>query len=44
MSSKTETKLEALDLNTAFPRSPRETVAGYVVAGRVLDKCRAVVW
>lgn len=33
----------ALDLNTEFPRSPRETLAGYVVAGRTLDKCRAVV-
>ncbi len=31
----------ALDLKTAFPRSPRETLGGYVVAGRTLDKCRA---
>lgn len=33
----------ALDLTTAFPRSPRETLAGYVVAARTLDKCRAVL-
>ncbi|MDX1681266.1 MAG: DUF5069 domain-containing protein [Akkermansiaceae bacterium] len=33
----------APDLTQAFPRSPRETLAGYVVAARTLDKCRAVV-
>ncbi len=33
----------ALDLNVTPPRSPRETLGGYVVAGRVLDKCRAVL-
>tara|TARA_R110002096_G_scaffold238581_7_gene430160 strand:+ start:9532 stop:9996 length:465 start_codon:yes stop_codon:yes gene_type:complete len=32
----------ALDLTQDVPRSPRETLAGYVVAGRMLDKCRAV--
>jgi Domain of unknown function (DUF5069) len=26
-----------------FPRSPRETLAGYVIAARALDKCRAVL-
>lgn len=31
----------APDLSTEYPRSPRETVGGYVVAGRTLDKCRA---
>ena len=31
----------AKDLTHDFPRSPRETLAGYVVAGRTLDKCRA---
>ena len=36
-------KLLAPDLTTAFPRSPRELLAGYVVAARALDKCRAVV-
>ena len=25
-----------------YPRSPRETLAGYVIAARMLDKCRAV--
>lgn len=33
----------AKDLNINFPRSPRETIAGYVIAGRTLDKCRAVI-
>jgi hypothetical protein len=33
----------AKDLTKDFPRSPRETLAGYVIAGRMLDKCRAVV-
>lgn len=32
----------ALDLSKDVPRSPRETFAGYVHAGRMLDKCRAV--
>ncbi len=36
-------KLSALDLTTACPRSPRETLAGYVHAARMTDKCRAVV-
>jgi len=38
----TESKTEALDLSTTFPRSPRQTLAGYVIAGRALDKCRSV--
>ena len=33
----------ALDLSTFFPRSPRAVLAGYVIAGRMLDKCRAVI-
>ncbi|MEO6245970.1 MAG: DUF5069 domain-containing protein [Opitutaceae bacterium] len=33
----------ALDLTKTFPRSPRETLAGYIHAGRMLDKCRAVI-
>ncbi len=41
MSSETLQSL-ALDLNTTTPRSPREVLAGYVHAGRMLDKCRAV--
>jgi hypothetical protein len=31
------------DLTREFPRSPRETLAGYVIAGRTLDKCRAAI-
>jgi hypothetical protein len=31
----------AKDLSKDFPRSPRETLAGYVIAARTLDKCRA---
>jgi hypothetical protein len=33
----------AKDLTKAFPRSPRETLAGYVIVGRTLDKCRATL-
>lgn len=36
-------KLLARDLSKAAPRSPRETIAGYVIAARMLDKCRAVI-
>jgi Domain of unknown function (DUF5069) len=36
-------KLLAKDLTKTFPRSPREILAGYVIAGRSLDKCRAVL-
>jgi hypothetical protein len=35
--------LLAPDLTKGFPRSPRETLGGYVVAARTLDKCRAVL-
>ena len=35
--------MNALDLTKDFPRSPRAKVAGYVIAGRTLDKCRAVI-
>lgn len=31
----------APDLTKDFPRSPRETLGGFVVLGRTLDKCRA---
>jgi hypothetical protein len=31
----------ALDLRTVPPRSPRATLAGYVLAARIVDKCRA---
>ncbi len=38
-------KLSAIasDLSAGFPRSPRDTVGGFVVAARALDKCRAVL-
>jgi len=29
--------------NKEYPRSPRETLGGYVLAARALDKCRAVL-
>lgn len=38
-------KLLARDLRNGkeFPRSPRETLGGYVLAARAMDKCRAVL-
>lgn len=36
-------KLLAKDLTKDYPRSPRETLAGYVIAARALDKCRAKI-
>jgi len=36
-------KLLAKDLTNEYPRSPRETLAGYVLAARCLDKCRAAL-
>ena len=38
-------RLLARDLRDCkeFPRSPRTTLAGYVLAARALDKCRAVL-
>ena len=35
--------LNAKDLAREYPRSPRETLAGYVIAARMLDKCRAAI-
>lgn len=37
------TSIEAPDLTRTYPRSPRQTLGGYVVAARTLDKCRAAV-
>jgi hypothetical protein len=36
-------KALAKDLTKDFPRSPRETLGGYVLAARALDKCRATL-
>jgi Domain of unknown function (DUF5069) len=33
----------AKDLTKDYPRSPRETLSGYVIAARTLDKCRATL-
>jgi hypothetical protein len=33
----------AKDLTKDYPRSPRETFGGYVIAARTLDKCRATL-
>lgn len=35
--------IQAPDLTKEFPRSPRETLAGYIIVCRTLDKCRAAV-
>jgi hypothetical protein len=36
-------KLLAKDLTMEYPRSPRATLGGYVLAARCIDKCRAVL-
>ena len=41
--SKEKLKLLAKDLTKEYPRSPRETLGGYVLAARCIDKCRAVL-
>ena len=33
----------AKDLTKDYPRSPRDTLAGHVIAARTLDKCRATL-
>jgi hypothetical protein len=43
MKSQEKLKLQAKDLTRDFPRSPREMIAGYVVAARAVDKCRSVL-
>jgi hypothetical protein len=40
---KTSVQELAKDLTKEYPRSPREMLAGYVVAARMLDKCRATL-
>ncbi len=43
MTENNKLRLLAKDLTREYPRSPRETLAGYVIAARMLDKCRAVL-
>lgn len=43
MNNQEKVKLLAPDLTKQFPRSPREMLAGYVIAARAVDKCRAVL-
>lgn len=43
MNAHAKLKLLSKDLTTDFPRSPREMIAGYVLAARAVDKCRAVL-
>lgn len=33
-----------MDLTKEAPRSPKTRVGGYVILGRTLDKCRALLW
>lgn len=41
--SEEKVKLLARDLTKEFPRSPRATLGGYVLAARCIDKCRAAL-
>lgn len=41
MTNDEKLKLVASDLTKSFPRSPRETLGGYVIAARCVDKARA---
>lgn len=43
MTAEDKIKLLAKDLTKEFPRSPRELLAGYVIAARAVDKCRSVL-
>lgn len=43
MTNQDKIKLLAKDLSNTAPRSARDTLAGYVIAARTLDKCRAVL-
>ena len=37
-------KKEGKDLTKQPPRSPKTRVGGYVILGRTIDKCRALLW
>jgi hypothetical protein len=41
--NKEKLTLLAKDLTKQYPRSPRDTLGGYVLAARCIDKCRAVL-
>jgi len=43
MTTNEKVKLLAKDLSQEAPRGARATLAGYVIAARTLDKCRAVL-
>jgi hypothetical protein len=43
MTAQEKLNLLAPDLNQEFPRSPRALLGGFVIAGRTLDKCRALL-
>jgi hypothetical protein len=43
MNAAEKLKLLAPDFAREFPRSPRDTLAGYVIAARAVDKCRAAL-
>jgi len=43
MTAQEKLKVLAKDLTKEFPRSPRQMLAGYVIAARAVDKCRAVL-
>ena len=43
MNNQDKVKLLAKDLSKTAPRGARATLAGYVIAARTLDKCRAVL-
>jgi hypothetical protein len=43
MAQPAATHLNAPDLRKEFPRSPNETLGGYVILPRIIDKCRAVL-
>jgi hypothetical protein len=43
MNADDKLKLLAKDLSKSAPRSARDSLAGYVIAARTLDKCRAVL-
>ena len=38
-----ESNIDGKDLTKEAPRSPKTVVGGYVILGRALDKCRALL-